>query len=212
MDAMESSWNPLTVDQVAEQFSGRGVDWWIAGGLAIDLFLGWETRRHEDIDVEMFRSDRDALFDVFDGWDLHMVSEGSLRPWRPGEDLDPPVFGIWGRPSPSAPWAVEVILADGDSETWRFRREPSITMPRRDLVRHTHAGVPFCTPEVQLLYKAKRARPKDDADLARCLHRLDQPQKLWLLGALRRFTTGSDTATAWVEVLDQATRLSARAG
>lgn len=181
---MDEIWKPITLDEAVERFSAVDVDWWIAGGLAIDLFLGWESRHHDDIDIEMFRKDRDSLFDVFPGWELFSMAEGALTPWARGEAIEPPVFGIWGRPSGDAPWAVEVMLADGDGDQWRFRRDPSITMDRSRLTTVSPAGIRYCTPEVQLLYKAKQARPKDDVDFSRCIHLLEDEQKDWLAAAL----------------------------
>ena len=32
--------------------------WFIAGGWAIDLFLGKETREHKDIEIAIFRKDQ----------------------------------------------------------------------------------------------------------------------------------------------------------
>ncbi len=204
---MERPWTPISVREVVDRFRRVDVDWWIAGGIAIDHFLGWETRTHEDIDVEMFRDDRETLFTVFAGWDLHVVSEGSLLPWRQGEALPESVFGVWGRPSAGSPWAVEVMLANGDSDTWSFRRDPSISLPLDRVVRRACSGVPYCTPEVQLLYKAKRARPKDDVDLARCLHRLTVAQKRWLGDALTRDTGPTGRDHPWVAVLASSTRV-----
>lgn len=181
---MDENWQPITVEETVERFGGFDVDWWIAGGLAIDLFLGWESRQHDDIDIEMFRKDRDILFDVFPGWELFTMAEGALTPWARGEAIEPPVFGIWGRPSNDEPWAVEVMLADGDGDRWRFRRNPSISMERSLLTRISADGVRYCTPEVQLLYKAKQARPKDDVDFSRCLHLMSHEQKGWLGAAL----------------------------
>ncbi len=56
------------------------------------------------------------------------------------------------------------MLADGDRSEWRFRRDNAITLSGDRLFNHTPDGIPYCTPEVQLLYKAKKARPKDDID------------------------------------------------
>lgn len=170
--SMDSQWLPITVREVYARFSASSVPWWIAGGVAIDLLLGWETRPHADIDVEMFRSDRDALVDILHGWDLSLVSAGELTPFDPGQRVAENVYGVWGRPNPEASWAVVVMLADGDRSEWRFRRDNAITLSGDRLFNHTPSGIPYCTPEVQLLYKAKKARPKDDIDFARCLHRL----------------------------------------
>jgi hypothetical protein len=194
---MHDDWKPLAVPEIGTRFSATSVPWWIAGGLAIDLFLGWRTRPHADVDVEMFRSDRDALFDVFSGWDLQLMSGGELAPFSRGEELAPEVFGVWCRPHPGGPWAVEIMLADGDSTAWKFRRDNEITLPGVQLLKRTPDGVPYCTPEVQLLYKAKMARPKDDIDFARCLHRLTSHQRVWLADAIAI----SEPDHAWIATL-----------
>ncbi len=183
---MEHNWEPMSVAEAYDRFRPWGVDWWIAGGHAIDLFLGWETRSHADLDVEVFRPDRAVLFDIFKGWDLHLVSKDQLSPWTDPGDIDDSVFGVWIRSTPDGPWLLEIMLADGDGDKWRFRRDPSITMFRERLIRMTGAGVPYCTPEVQLLYKSKQARPKDDVDLSRCLHRMTPEQRSWLGEAVAR--------------------------
>jgi hypothetical protein len=203
---METTWEPLSIDELRERFGRFDVPWWVAGGVSIDLFLGYTSRHHDDIDVEMLRRDRDLLFDAFEGWDLHIVSDGALEPWRRGDPIDAAVFGVWGRPEVGAPWAVEVMLADGDDDTWRFRRDPEITMAMAALVSTTSDGVPFCTPEVQLLYKAKQHRAKDDADLTRCLHRLTDDQATWLAAAIGR----SQPDHPWIGVLANSTRMRSR--
>ncbi|MEN8040020.1 MAG: amino acid transporter [Actinomycetota bacterium] len=195
---MEHAWEPMTTVEAQRRFSDAHIDWWIAGGHAIDLFLGWESRPHADLDVEMFREDRAVLFEIFDGWDLHVASAGSLHPWRDPEALDESVFGVWLRPSPDEPWQLEIMLADGDRTEWRFRRDPSITMSGSRLIRTTRDGLPYCTPEVQLLYKSKMSRSKDDLDLARCLHRMTLDQRRWLADAVA--TTGGNHP--WISAIE----------
>jgi hypothetical protein len=198
-------WNPISIDDAAIRFAAFDVDWWVAGGQAIDLFLGWETRKHNDLDLEMFRSDRDVLFDVFAGWDFYTVSEGAFSKWERGAQIAPPVFGIWGRPTPNDPWAVEIMLADGDmtdgaATTWRFRRDNEISLPRSLLTATSQTGIRYCTPEVQLLYKSKQSRPKDDVDMVRCLHRMTSSQRTWLADAIRR----GDPVHSWIRLLESA--------
>ena len=205
---MHDSWSPISVEEVVDRFAGTDVDWWVAGGVAIDRFLGWTTRTHDDLDIEMFRADREVLFDVFDGWELVTVSQGSKTPWRRGEPIADHVFGIWGRPPGATAWGIEVILADGDDSTWRFRRDPSITMPRERLTAEGLDGVRFCVPEVQLLYKAKQRRAKDDADFAHCLPFLTGSQRSWLRSAIDR--THPDHP--WVAALDMASRVPDESG
>ncbi|MGI9585269.1 MAG: nucleotidyltransferase domain-containing protein, partial [Acidimicrobiia bacterium] len=106
---------PDAVGDLAERFGSHDVVWWVAGGYAIDLFLGWESRPHDDVDIEMFRADVNILDDVFGEWDFSVLSEGGSAAWRPTDVLPDDVYAVWARPSPDAPWFVEIILADGDA-------------------------------------------------------------------------------------------------
>ena len=40
-------WEPLTVAEVSAALTGFDRPWWIAGGWAIDLHLGQQTRAHD---------------------------------------------------------------------------------------------------------------------------------------------------------------------
>ncbi len=55
---------PLQVATLMRDFKPN---WFIAGGWAIDLFLGKVTRPHQDIEIAIFRKDQLALRDYFDG-------------------------------------------------------------------------------------------------------------------------------------------------
>lgn len=43
----------VTPDEGAAILPGMGAPWWVAGGWAIDLFIGAQTRPHGDLDVAM---------------------------------------------------------------------------------------------------------------------------------------------------------------
>ncbi len=59
-----------------------------------------------------------------------------------------------------------------------------ILLPLATIGRRTDDGIPYLAPEIQLLYKAKQPRPKDEADLARTLPYLDPESHQWLTQAL----------------------------
>ncbi|HEU5381678.1 MAG TPA: hypothetical protein VFV38_40175 [Ktedonobacteraceae bacterium] len=46
------------------------IPWWIAGGWALDLFLGVQTREHEDLDVLFLRRDHHEIRARLQGWDV----------------------------------------------------------------------------------------------------------------------------------------------
>src|SRR5690349_16504078 len=68
--------------------------WWIAGGWAIDLFLGRVTREHSDLEIGIWRDDQPKIQSIFPERKWAKVVEKSWEPWRSEEHLEPPVFQI----------------------------------------------------------------------------------------------------------------------
>ena len=81
------TWEPLPAAKVAELLSGLKVPWWIAGGCAIDLFVGRQTRSHGDTDVLIQREDQLEVQAHLSDWDLHRANYPGLVPWKEGEYL-----------------------------------------------------------------------------------------------------------------------------
>jgi hypothetical protein len=42
--------------------------WWVARGRALDLWMGRQTRAHQDVDIAVLRADQKQLHEVFGGW------------------------------------------------------------------------------------------------------------------------------------------------
>lgn len=64
------------------------------------------------------------------------------------------------------------MLDEADGDAWVFRRLSAIRMPLARAIRHTADGIAYLTPEIQLLYKARHPRAKDQDDFERVLERL----------------------------------------
>lgn len=148
-----------------EDFDGP---WWIAGGVAVDLFLGKTTREHEDIDVSVLQAHRPSLEGTLAGWDVNPVNEHE----------------VWARQAADGPWQIEFLLEQRQGDDWVFRRNAQITMPLGHLGKVTPDGVPYLVPEVVLLYKAKDPRPTDEADFEAALPKLGIGARCWLAAAL----------------------------
>jgi hypothetical protein len=183
-------WQPWSPQEVAAFFAPFQGSWWVSGGWAIDLFLGRQTRGHDDIDVQVLRRDHQMVRGLFGAWDMQAAlppprdESWPFRPWRLDELLDPAVHDIWCRPAETQPWAIQLMIADTRDGMWVFRRSPAITRPL-DVVGCVSAeGIPYLAPEIQLLYKAKGLRPKDQADFEQALPALDQERREWLRDAL----------------------------
>ena len=181
------NWAPLSVQETAELLSSLSVAWWIAGGQAIDLFVGRETRLHGDTDVLIRPDDQLVVQRHLAGWDLHKTKQPGLAPWPDGEFLGPPVNDVWCRRTSGSPWQLQFMLLDTDGEDWVFRRDRAIRGPMDGLGRRTPEGVPYLAPEIQLLYKARsEVLEKDAADFANAVPLLDASARDWLLRCLER--------------------------
>jgi hypothetical protein len=164
-------WSPLALDEAARLMDGLGAPWWVAGGWAIDLFLGRTTRPHADLDLAMLRREQGALLALErDGWELHVAADGMLTRWQVGDFLEGGArHQLWARPAPGAPWALEILFEEALGDDWLFRRDARIRLPLARFGRRPAEGPPFVAPEVALLYKAKEpelARNAADFDAA----------------------------------------------
>ena len=183
-------WQPWRPHEVANFFAALPVPWWIAGGWAIDLFLGRQTRAHEDIDVLILRRDHQAVRPLFGTWDVQAAlppprdEAWPFRPWYLDEALDETIHDIWCRPDATQPWMVQLMIADTREEQWLFRRMPTISRSVATIGGTTPEGIPYLVPEIQLLHKARGLRPKDEADFRQTLPMLHRERRAWLRDAL----------------------------
>jgi hypothetical protein len=178
-------WDPLPLSTVVALFAPARFPWWVAGGHALDLFVGHRTRAHGDIDVSVLRRDAPLLRRVLAGWDLHGAHAGVLAPWTTA-DMAPPIDSIWCRTLPERAWCLQVMLDEGTRAEWVCPRHHEIRLALSDALARSPAGIPYLRPEVQLLLKAKDTRPKDDADFAAVFPLLGRPEAQWLTGTLGR--------------------------
>jgi hypothetical protein len=157
--------------------------WGFAGGWAIDLFLGVETRPHADVDIAILRDDQAALHRVLAGARIEKVIDHTLVAWSPDETLALPIHEI------HASWPdglhLEFLLNERRGGEWAFRRDERVRLPieRAFLSRD---AMPFLTPEIALLYKSKGTAAKDDGDFHQALPHLGDERRAWLRDALAR--------------------------
>ena len=170
-------WEPMELASVVETFAPASFPWWISGGHALDLHLGRTWREHEDTDLGVGRRDLGPFRELLAGWDLH-VAAGQLTRWR-GEPLElaRDQNNVWCRVAAGGPWVLDVVIGEGSDEHWIYRRNPSVQVPWHLAVLHTAEGIPYLAPELQLLYKSKGLRAKDEVDAAEVIPELDARQR-----------------------------------
>lgn len=186
-------WAPLTPADAVELLAGATMPWWVAGGWAIDLYLGQSTRAHVDMDIAIPRSCQSAMASALSGWDIHVATDGALTPWTRGDWLEGGCrHQFWARPNPKSRWMLELLLEEGSKEYWQFRRQPDVRLPWEQFGRRSTDGIPFVAPEVVLLFKAKNTVPKDLNDFESVLPILDSGQRHWLIAALNLVHPGHE--------------------
>lgn len=190
-------WEAWTPEQAREVFEPLSVPWWVAGGWAIEAFTG-VARHHEDIDVSMFRRDLDVLrAGVAGRYHVWAAGEGRLSPLvDPAAVMPGEADQVWLRAHALAPWRVDIVLNPDTDGRWVSRRDASYVVDLDD-VTWQRGGIRYLRAEVALAFKAKLARPKDEADLAVTLPLLDATARAWLTDFLRRIHPGH----AWLERL-----------
>ena len=189
-------WDPWRPEDVARLLAGVSVPWYVAGGWALDLFRGEQTREHSDLEIAIpavsFGSVRAALA----GYDLEVVGAGRIWP------LDSPAFDVmhqtWVSEPGSGVYRLDIFREPQRDGAWVFRRDETIALPYERIIRHTGTDIPYLAPEIVLLFKAQHAaEPKNQADFDGVLPLLNAAAVGWLRRAVARVHPGH----AWIGAL-----------
>jgi hypothetical protein len=187
-----------TIERVAAVMEPVGIWWAVAGGWAIDLWLGAQTREHHDVEVVIRRDDQtrawDALAPKFELGVIDPPGSG-WRPWVREPRIEAPAFQL---KASDAATEFDLFLESSIGDAWVFRRDSSIRRPVAALTAHAF-GVPILDPAVQLLYMAKSDEPKNEHDFDVAGDRLDDASAAWLRAALAAAHPGH----RWIARLDR---------
>lgn len=185
LDIPYNRWEPLSVAEVVQLFANAPFTWGLAGGYAVEQFLGTAIREHSDSDVVVYRDEQLELQHWLAGWHLYAADPpGILRSWRADEFLPSGIHDIWGHRRDTQAWQLQIMLTEVEGDEWFSRRSHLIRGQRNDLIV-VYQGIACVRVEVQLLYKARNARPKDEQDFQACLPLLSVEAKQWLKDQLR---------------------------
>jgi hypothetical protein len=191
-------WIPLSLAEVKRIFDDAPFTWGLGGGYAIEQFLGAPIRTHDDVDIVIFRDEQIAAQQHLADWQLYAADPpGTLRKWNTGEYLPFGIHDIWGYRDGASGWEFQFMVAEVENGEWFHRRNPQIR-GRRDRLITEYNGWPCVRVEVQLMYKSKNGRPKDEMDFRACLPRLNAEQKGWLKTQLQILYPDGHS---WIDVL-----------
>jgi hypothetical protein len=191
------TWAQWSIEEVAQRLSDVKAPWCVAGGWALDMWRGQQTRVHDDVEIAILQSDWPVFSEALRDSRHFGAAGGRLHELPAGGDFPNDIRGIWVADGRKAFWRLEVLLEPGDGEIWIFRRNRDIWRQRREMIAISADGVPYLRPEGVLLYKAKAPRAKDDADFRASLDLMSPGARQWLRGALRYAHPGH----RWIDAL-----------
>lgn len=175
--ALSSPWQPLRVGELVALMDGARFFWCLAGGQAIARVLGRSYRPHGDIDIVVLRPQQLEVHDWFREWRLYAADPpGSLRPWKSNETLPIGVHDVWCHREGSRGWELQIMIQESEGGSWSFRRDARVRGSIADLATDAH-GVPCLRMDLQLLFKSKEPRAKDEADFRELVPVLSDEQR-----------------------------------
>ena len=190
-------WDAWRPEEAYRRLARVEAPWYVAAGWAIDLFLGGQRREHEDLEIAVGQDGFDEVAEALSDLDIFVVEDGLVTLLEHARASLAETHQTWVRERGTGLWRLDVFREPSRADTWVCRRDESIRLPYEEVIARTPEGIPYGRPEIVLLYKAKHCRPKDEADFAAVLPRLDPERRRWLAGALELVHPGH----AWLGML-----------
>ena len=192
MEIVNDPWSGIRPQDLTQVLSNVECVWWVAGGWAIDMWLPRPSRAHADTDIGCYREEVPLLRRALPEWEFFAATDGALTQLADigGSLLPAAVHTLWCRIRGTRQWCLEVMVEECEGGEWLFRRDLAIRRTKEAILWHTDDGVPVLRPEVQLLYKAKNVRDRDQADFDATAPLLDSGDAAWLAEALEAVHPG----------------------
>ena len=155
-------WETVSPIRAAGLLSSVRVPWWVAGGWALDLFLGADGRPHQDLDIGILRRDLQEVLGVLGAWEVFTAKDGALKPLKTGTCPRHDVHSLWCRPNATAPWMLELMLDESEDDTWLFRQRHRFAGPCPRSFGYVHSEF-----RISLLRFSCSTRPKGCVNVTR---------------------------------------------
>ncbi|HVB07169.1 MAG TPA: hypothetical protein VNF07_13070 [Acidimicrobiales bacterium] len=187
---------------VLNLLSALRLPWWLTGGWAIDLAVGYVSRPHNGIDLYMVAGDAMALPAQLSGVAFELGDPP--RPWGSGTPTLKPGDRLV-IVAPELPLPTQFAFCEPDGADWVFTDEPAIRLPMAEAVT-SRCGVPHLALAVILFLRAFSFRAQDQADFETALPLLTARERGWLEDAIERRASELPLPTQtrshpWIEAL-----------
>jgi hypothetical protein len=169
----------LRVKKIMDKY---GFPWFFTGGWAIDLFLGNETRTHDNLSIGVYRKNQMKLYKYLEKPKKYYVDNTSLigklikKEWNK-EYLRLPIYEVDIK---YEDLQLNIFLNEKEDDYWAYGRDSKIMREEKNAILYTDKRIPFLCPEIVCLYKSIDLRDKDIKDISNALEKMNVQQKAWL--------------------------------
>lgn len=172
------NWELLAPPAVAEMLQEMPVRWWLSGGAALDQWLGSPVRPRTHTDVSVVGTElAEFVSHLPAGYEAWAQLGDAVVPFAQvtaEDDVQPVLI----RDLASEKWVLKVNVEDGTATAWVYKRDPRLQLAWDKAVLDID-GIPTGAPEVQLVWKALRPTPEDDADKDAAVLQLSADARKW---------------------------------
>ncbi len=178
LPSLDTPWTRLDAASVADLLADTEARWWLSGGSAYDQWRGEPLRERDRTTISTVYTQLDDIVGSLpDGMSCWARIGDELVRWSDLPDgADIP--SAWIFDAAMDAWVLQINLEDGTADRWVYRRDPRLQLPWEKAVLDID-DIPTGAPEVQLVWKALRPYPDDEADKDVILPALPEEARTW---------------------------------
>lgn len=174
-----NNWQLLSIESLKQIMHDADYDWYLAGGIALDEFLGRRTRDHEDMDILVNFKYLERILDYFKNYKVYTARNGSLSLYALNNIKS--TDSLWIAKDDIESFIIEILFFEEEAGHWIYKRDNSVRKKIEDIY-FVKNDMKIIQPEIQLLYKmnSSSVREKDLYDYQNVYPVLEERQKEWL--------------------------------
>lgn len=170
--------------------------WCIAGDWALDVFLEFESRWHDSVELGIFRRDLPAMAGLLPGYRIWI--DDSVEEWK-DQPLAFPQQSLTARNEAAILKQIGIRLYERDTINWYLAELPDIFLPVDKWSAQSSEGIPVLSPEIVLLQKSLQPSEADSEDYWSAVTELGIRKRKWLYRAIQRL----HPTHPWLELLSK---------
>lgn len=128
------AWDPWHPQVVAQRLAGVTAPWYVAGGWAIDLFRGEQSREHEDLEIAVPAGRFAEIAERLEDCEFYGVDAGRIVPLD--AERMRTSHQTWAMSLATRRWCLDVFREPHDGDVWICRRDEEIRRPYAEIIEH----------------------------------------------------------------------------